>query len=89
MSLRRVRRLACGIEAESSFPMFCDCCFHCARVVYCYRSITTSRRHDRYGDLVLPGRVTVSIVLFNHGPEQVRSLLEILSRDPECGMDRR
>ncbi len=32
----------------------------------------------------MPGRVSASIVLFNHGPEHVGSLLEILSRDSEC-----
>jgi GT2 family glycosyltransferase len=32
----------------------------------------------------VPGRVTASIVLFNHDLEQVRALLENLSRDSEC-----
>ena len=30
------------------------------------------------------GRVTVSLVLFHHAPDQVRGLLEALSRDAEC-----
>lgn len=32
----------------------------------------------------MPGRVTASIVLYHHAPEDVRGLLETLGRDPEC-----